>query len=263
MTDSEESLDTVATAPQAPPARRRPELPPYKPSSTWLLSFTDVTGLMLTFFVMLFAMSDPNRDSWSNMAASLGVEFNNRTGSAGKAGINAHPEMNRRQEGRGLDLTYLSTILHHNLAQRNDVGKMEITTYNDKLVLSFPGNLLFDHGSAELSDAGRKALYTIGQNFKGIRNKIEIYGHTDPEPLKSGDAIAQWRTNWGLSLARTVSVSAILREAGYTRNIALMGLAATEFDKIDAKLPREERLKKANRVEIVVREYAPPVLRGF
>ena len=260
--DHADNLDTVATAPHIPPAtRRKLEIPPYKASSTWLLSFTDVTGLMLTFFVMLFAMSDPNRDTWSEMTASFGIEFNTSAGSTGKAGVSAHPEMSRRQEGRGLDLGYLATVLHHNLSQKSDTGKMEITTYSDRIVLSFPGSLLFDHNSADLSDGGKKALYSIGQSVKGIRNKIEIYGHTDPQPLAAGGG--QWRTNWGLSLARALSVAAILREAGYTRNVALMGLAATEFDKLDPALPRDERLKKANRVEIVVREYTPPVLRGF
>lgn len=256
-----DATDSVAIAP--PPARIRKELPPYKPSSTWLLSFTDITGLMLTFFVMLFAMSDPNRDTWSSMAVSFGVEFNTKTGSAGKAGINAHPEMNRLREGRGLDLGYLSTVLHHNLSKNADTGKMEITTYSDKIVLSFPASLLFERGSADLNDTGKKALFTIGQNFRGIRNKIEIYGHTEPDLVKEKDSLPQWQTNWGLSLARATSVAAILKESGYTRNIALLGLAATEFDKIDPKFSQEERLKKANRVEIVIREYSPPILRGF
>ena len=266
MTPDEEpdkEIDIAATAPSSPSARRRLEIPPYKSSSMWLLSFTDITGLMLTFFVMLFSMSSPNRDTWSEMAVSLGAEFNTQTGGVGKAGINAHQEMNRIREGRGLDLGYLSAVLHHNLAKNTDIGKMEITTYKDKIVLTFPNNLLFDHDSADLNDTGKKTIFAISRHFQGIRNKIEIYGHTDPTPPGLADKIPQWQTNWGLSLARTASVAAVMKEAGYNRNIALLGLAATEFDKIDIKLAQEERLKKANRVEIVVREYTPQILRGF
>jgi hypothetical protein len=39
-----------------------PSLPDRPGTPTWILSFTDTMGLLLTFFVMLFCMSSPKQD---------------------------------------------------------------------------------------------------------------------------------------------------------------------------------------------------------
>ena len=38
-----------------------------KPSSVWLIIFTDLVALLLTFFVMLFSMSNVQIDRWKEM----------------------------------------------------------------------------------------------------------------------------------------------------------------------------------------------------
>ena len=38
-----------------------------RPSKAWMIIFTDLVSLMLTFFVMLFAMSNVKVDKWDSM----------------------------------------------------------------------------------------------------------------------------------------------------------------------------------------------------
>ena len=42
-----------------------------KSAQMWLLTFTDLVSLMLTFFVMLFSMSNVKLDRWDNVIDSL------------------------------------------------------------------------------------------------------------------------------------------------------------------------------------------------
>ena len=41
----------------------------------WLVTITDVVALMLTFFVLTYAMSRPEEDKWKQISASLSSEF--------------------------------------------------------------------------------------------------------------------------------------------------------------------------------------------
>jgi hypothetical protein len=47
-----------------------------QPNYTWLVTFTDVMGLILTFFVMLFSMSSPETAKFSQVASVLQGELN-------------------------------------------------------------------------------------------------------------------------------------------------------------------------------------------
>ena len=46
------------------------------PSKAWMITFTDLVSLMLTFFVMLFAMSNVKIDKWESMIDVLSLSFN-------------------------------------------------------------------------------------------------------------------------------------------------------------------------------------------
>lgn len=219
---------------------------PQQRVNTWLLSFTDVTGLMLTFFVMLFSMSDPNRQTWSDMAVSLGVEFNTSIGATGQAGPHAHPETNRRIEGRGLDLGYLSTVLYRHLEQADLADTVVMTADKGRIILTFPGRSFFEAGAEGMSEEGKKTLYALGQNFRGIRNRIEIHGYAAAPPSGSTGKL---KTNWGRALARAGEAAAILEESGYNQPLTLLGNA--------------DNKQSTDQIDIVVREYTPQILRGF
>jgi len=55
-------------------AARDPSCPPaesQRSSQAWLVTFTDLVALMLTFFVMLFAMSKVEQRKWQNLTDAL------------------------------------------------------------------------------------------------------------------------------------------------------------------------------------------------
>ena len=44
-------------------------------SSLWLITFTDIMALMLTFFVLLYSMAQPDVEKWSEMSAVINSNF--------------------------------------------------------------------------------------------------------------------------------------------------------------------------------------------
>ncbi|MDH5189305.1 MAG: flagellar motor protein MotB, partial [Rhodospirillaceae bacterium] len=49
---------------------------PDKPSAAWMVTFTDLVSLMLTFFVLLFSMSNVKMDEWEAMIDTLTQTLN-------------------------------------------------------------------------------------------------------------------------------------------------------------------------------------------
>ena len=60
----------------------------------WLISFTDIFALLVTFFVMLFSMSTPKIDAWTNIVTALDAEFHTRYGAV--AGPGLHSELSQQ-----------------------------------------------------------------------------------------------------------------------------------------------------------------------
>lgn len=215
----------------------------------WLITFTDVMALTLTFFVLLFSMSNPNNDAWSDIVTALDSRFNVVFGASKQMGPVDKPDVNRPETHQALDLQYLSTLVEKLLENYPELGNTAVARYGDRIVISLPNDLLFQPGSAQISDGGRVALQTLGDMLKNIANRIEVYGHSDPRPVTGGF----YNSNWDLSLARASNVAGLIYEAGYDKDIITKGIADGQFYLIPAELSVEERNSRARRVDIVIK----------
>lgn len=121
--------------------------------------------------------------------------------------------------------------LRETLGERQD-----IRIVGDRFV--YQSEVLFDSGSAQIGDPGKKQLAQLAATLKQLAAKIppdinwvlRVDGHTDKVPI----ATAQFPSNWELSTARALSVVRFLQGEG----IAPERLAATgfgEFQPLDAR----------------------------
>jgi len=91
---------------------------------------------------------------------------------------------------------------------------------NDRTVIRVTGDILFESGSAELSDAGRVALAQIAAALVDFpTHQISLEGHTDSVPI-TGALRERYATNWELSIARAASA---------VRYLQLQGIDATRM----------------------------------
>ncbi len=231
--------------------RRRGDIQEAEASSQiWLVSFTDVMALMLTFFVLLFSMTEPARQDWSEITSALQSEFNRFYGAPLYRGTQDAINIDRINFSRALNVDYLEALLETVIADNEALGGVTLNTQQGQLVISLPRALLFDSGEAEVKEDGTRALYALGGVLSRIRNVIEITGHADPRPVTRGDG--GFESNWELSMARAANVAAILETVGYERDIAVRGHASGRYQDLQGVVSEEQRLDLARRVDIVI-----------
>lgn len=218
-------------------------------SPVWLISFTDLMALMLTFFVLTFSMSAPDENKWPLLEGSLNKEFNKFDGPKKFEGGQQVITLPRVTYNRALNLDYLAALLTNRLTENAFLQDVVVIKQRDRLLLSLPGDLLFESGQATISSDGRNAIEALVPALSRIKNAIEIAGHADPSPLGAGSSYV---SNWHLSLERARSVAQELKEKGYERALQIEGYASGRFEELDPNIPEETRMNVSRRVDIVV-----------
>lgn len=219
-------------------------------SSAWLISFTDVMALMLTFFVLLFAMSHPKEEEWDEFTDTVHENFNRFNGQVLNRGQQDAINIEKVNWSKALDLNYLRVILEKLIEQEPNLKVAKLINQRGGLIISLPQEMLFNTGQASVKSEANKALFALAGTLMRIKNRIEIVGHTDPRPITSG----RFQSNWHLSLARASSVAAVLENVGYERPVVVRGQAAGRYADIPANLGEVERLDLSRRVDIIVME---------
>jgi len=135
-----------------------------------------------------------------------------------------------------------------------DAGTLEITFRRGRMIVELPASVLFDSGSADLSDDGKKAVVDVAHVLASVRGRRFIVGgHTDNVP-----AVKEYKSNWALSTARAVTVLEALMRAGMDPT-RLVAAGYAEYDPVAPNASAEGR-QKNRRIEIILEPYlvAPP-----
>lgn len=218
-----------------------------KPNMAWMVTFTDLVSLMLTFFVLLFSMSSVKVDRWETIIDSLSQTLNpSRLQSV--AAATAQYNISTIFRKRAIDLGYLHAIISENVKTDEILNRAQILLNDDRLVLALPGDLLFEPGSASMTEEARDALFSLGSLLRNIGNQVGVNGHTNPTAPTEGN----YTSNWELSLGRAASVANAIRRSGYEDDIIAFGFADAQYQQLPPSLSDEERDKLARRVDIVI-----------
>ena len=212
----------------------------------WLLTYADMVTLLLTFFVMLVAMSHMSTERFQQIIRSLKLTLGAQAtepGALGKAGeYGAY-----RWEIRKLKLfdhTPLLIDLHKAFKGSKDV---EIETQGRKVILRVKGKVLFATGSADLNPAAIPVLKRIAKIVKEHPEyRLDIKGHTDPRPIHT----AKFASNWELSALRATTVLRFMLSQGIDPH----RMTATGYADTEPLVPNtsEENMARNRRVEFVL-----------
>jgi len=215
--------------------------------AAWMVTFTDLVSLMLTFFVLLYSMSSLQIDKWDKMTDNLSQTLNPnkiKTVAAATAEFNIGTIFRRP----ATNLDYLSSVLSAGVANDPLLSKSRVMLLEDRLVIALPGDLLFPPGKADMPKEARAALFTLGGLLSNVSNQIGVNGHTDPVPPAPGKGFT---SNWELSMARASAVANALRRSGYTNDIFAFGYADSRFQQLP-KMEASARSALGRRVDIII-----------
>lgn len=227
----------------APPQSQKPK--------AWLILFTDLVSLLLAFFVMLFAMSNVERPKWQALVDALSLadtakmmtDLPDNSSKLRVASLVQNDAMN---------LDYLSAVLRAQMAEEAVFRGSLMQRLDDRLIISIPGDLMFKTGSSEPTKEARSILVILSTVLGRSSNRMDIYGHSDPTPIKNNE----FPSNWELSIDRAAAVAAEVKQAGYKLKIGIFGYGATRFEDISYSLASNKRMEMARRVDVVIRNTA-------
>lgn len=221
----------------------------------WMVTFTDLVALLLTFFVMIFAMSTVQVNDWQNLTKSLRRELSSVVGTP-TATPTLQLDAPTAERAPGTDLDYLFELLQGQLRETPALDQARMRLGDGRLYVSLPADLLFGTGSHRLTDPAAEAVFAIGGVLRNLTNEIEVVGHADPRKPSR-----RFASNWELSLLRAYAVVAALRDAGVDGAIAARGRGDARFEQTADAADPAERRALARRVDLVIRDTAREPVR--
>jgi chemotaxis protein MotB len=196
----------------------------------WMTTYSDMVTLLLTFFIMLFAMSTVDKARFTDVARSLSNSLLNlSTGesildSSGKSIITVDfvnpsdknlPQQNEKYiesaEEMVIDAQRQIYEMEMDIAKEEirqaavaqGIGdKVEIIEEKDFIIVRLESELFFDSGRADIRPEGYPVLDQLAEVLRNIDNEILVSGHTDNVPINT----PLFKSNWELSTARATTV---------------------------------------------------------
>ena len=198
----------------------------------WLLTYGDMTTLLLTFFIMMFTTATIDGSELRMILAAfqgLGSLMGGNTLEVGKLAelgntIMSLPSM---QRGSALDKARKTAISQFQPELKTK--KIRIKEDERGLVISLAADAFFKPASADIDiEEARSVLQRVAAllsspELKG--HKFRIEGHTDSLPTNPK---GKWPTNWELSTARATNVLHYLVDFGVNeKQFQVAGFADT------------------------------------
>lgn len=219
----------------------------------WLITFSDITLLLLAFFILLFSLSNLDKAKFMESFGSIKEAMGGQTealpikDAAGATQGSLHEEVKKRKEYIEAQRQTFNEIRSF-LVQNGVEGKVGAVLEEGVITLRLPANVLFERESEKLSPQSEEVLKILVDIFIRRREqRIDIRGYTDDRepPLAS-----RFKDNWELSAMRAVGVLRYLLAQG----IESPRLTATGFGPLEPIMMNttEENRARNRRVEFVL-----------
>lgn len=213
----------------------------------WMITFSDMISLMLTFFVLLFSMADLGIDKWDKITDTMSRALKPTIVEEEIVLTAAAFNISTVLQENATDLDYLSGVMTELLSKNEVLRDSRVIRLDDRLVIALPSDALFEGSGAVLTERARQAAFSLSGVLRNVDNQIRVNGHSD-----SGQPdLKRFDSNWELSIIRAAVVGNFLRQSGVEQEIAAFGFSDSRYSEL-SDLSEEERAVMARRIDIVV-----------
>ncbi len=190
-------------------------------------------------------------DDLTRQLQSLGVEV-----SSTKANLAEQQKALAEYEARAHQLELIKERFEKLKGKLDELTKLglAVNVRHNRMVISLPGDVLFDSGRETLKKDGKDILLKVAGVIKAdpqlLSRDYSVAGHTDNEPLQHGP----FKDNWGLSLMRAREVLVYLVDANKGGQLPVAHWSATGFADTDpiASNDTDDGRQKNRRCELIV-----------
>lgn len=216
-------------------------------SPLWMTTFSDMSTLLLTFFILIVSYStielEKFRGAMSSMKGALGVM----------------PDLNNSQRSDNLTMQERLAIRYQSMSEkmadiRNTLqeakveNQVKVEMQETGIHIRFVDHVLYDLGKADLKQEAYPILSKIIRTVQGSFKEILVEGHTDDIPINT----QQFPSNWELSSARALNVVRYFHDV---EKISASRLAAVGHGEYRPLVPNDhpDNRSKNRRVEIFIK----------
>lgn len=217
----------------------------------WVLTYGDMMSLLLTFFILLAAMSELKKEErWQAVVLELKNSFGMSRGAGGRVVVHEYQKVSlipllEEMEKKRKEINNSQT------AEPGIDGKVpNVTRIREGLQFSVGGRVTFAPGSAQLTPESINQLRSVANLIRGKSNKVEIRGHASSMDLAQG---SQYPDLWALSHARAkAAMDALVKEGVKPEQLRLVSIGDHE-PLVTRKYTMGEQ-EPNRRVEVIVSE---------
>jgi chemotaxis protein MotB len=229
----------------------------------WLISYADFITLLFAFFVVLFASSYRDRQTFKKLSQAIHIGFQQmgaHSGGERDYGV-AYPDLPPdpstytppvrhpavQTAAAAVDIVQLRKQLEDAIGQELKDHEVVMRVTPEGFVISLNELGFFNSGQAVLLPGAAPKIQRIAKVLSLHGLDLRVEGHSDDQPIHT----AQFRSNWELSTARALAVMTLLvDDSGFDpQKISVAGYG--EYRPIaDNATPEGRRMNR--RVDLVV-----------
>ena len=211
--------------------RSRRAAKPAENTERWLVSYADFITLLFGLFIVLFAVSQADKNNAKAVSESIKKALAN-----GGLPAKQKPELAPEYE-----------TLQKDLQSEIAGGSVRLSMDGRGLVISLEAGSFFPSATAEISPEAYPAVAKVAGVIGKLPNAIRLEGHTDSQPIRSG----RFQSNWELSASRSIAMLRLLNERfGIdSKRMSIAGYADTHS--VDSNETETGRVRN-RRVDIVI-----------
>jgi chemotaxis protein MotB len=235
-----------------------------KPSSGtggWIVTFSDMMSLLLTFFILLYSISTVDAQKFKNITEYLqlalsgdgrpsimdGGTENVTTPLDEEPFAETESPTDQQMEPVTAEILQMYNKINQYVTDIELQAEVSVMMISSGVFVEIKDAILFESGSAQLKDTGIELLGKLEAMLNDFENDIVVEGHTDNVPMNS----LMYPSNWELSAARAV---AVLRYLNEQMNVEPTRLSARGYGEYSPLAPNDTALNRARnrRVNLMI-----------
>jgi chemotaxis protein MotB len=178
----------------------------------WVVTFGDMMSLLLTFFILLFSMSEPKVEESKAMMESIRRSFGHDTTLVSIMPGPAPPTNSQLAKLASMGRAQRANTMNGGDKVKAPVGdNARVRSIRPSEETSVGGVIQFPEGACDLTEVDKQSLISIASIIGGKPQKIAVRGHTTFRPLSSD---SPYRDKMDLAYARCFKVRDFLVSQG-------------------------------------------------
>ena len=189
------------------------------------MTFGDMMSLLLTFFIMLFSMSEMKQEQkWQAVLEALHQTFGYDSAASSMAPGDSTPANSEFKALASLGRAQRAHTMKGGAPVKAPIGdNNKVTAPRPDSDPTIAGVVYFNEGDATLTKTDKRNLMAIAARVAGMPQRVEIRGHTSNRPLPTG---SPYKDHQDLAYARCRTVEQFLATQGIDRKRFRLGISA-------------------------------------